>query len=136
MEASVVVGRYGVAPQDVIDVARRGARVVLGDDAREALKRGADVVAGLRDRAHQRARMPAESPAGVRQHRAAPVTDEQGRAERTFERDDAGADRRLGDVQLLGRGGEAAGLDDLQEGVGERDVHRCFNIDIIDMILQ
>ena len=50
MEASVVVGRNGVAPQDVIDVARRGARVVLGDDAREALKRGADVVAGLLDK--------------------------------------------------------------------------------------
>ncbi|WP_341251736.1 histidine ammonia-lyase [Euzebya pacifica] len=50
MEASVVVGRNGVAPQDVIDVARRGARVVLGDDAREALERGADVVAGLLDK--------------------------------------------------------------------------------------
>jgi histidine ammonia-lyase len=50
MEASVVVGRNGVAPQDVIDVARRGARVVLGDDAREALERGAEVVAGLLDK--------------------------------------------------------------------------------------
>ena len=49
MNATVTIGRHGLDRSSVVAVARHGARVTLGDDARAAIERGAAVVDRLVD---------------------------------------------------------------------------------------
>src|SRR4051794_41919770 len=49
MGTGVELGAHGLAADDVVAVARAGARVELGDEARAAMDASAAVVAGLVD---------------------------------------------------------------------------------------
>ncbi len=93
--------------------------------------RQADVGARLLGGEHEAFGVIEEAPAGGREARARAVAREQPRAELVFQAQNAGADGRLGQVQLPGGFEEAALRRDREEGFGLVDVHeRTFKSNI------
>jgi hypothetical protein len=83
--------------------------------------------------AHRGERVALELPAGGGELRAVARAHEQTAVELFLERADAGAHRRLRDVQARRRAVEVAGLRDLEKGPQVLDVHRSAStIDILD----
>lgn len=104
-------------------------------DARAVALRQADVGARLLGGEHEALGVIEEAPAGRCQARTRAVAREQARAELVFQAQDAGADSRLGQVQLLGSFKKAALGGDREEGFGLVDVHDLgLYIEDIDII--
>ena len=105
VQADVVAGGQAQAAADVLAQVLQGApgRLGLGQHLPGAWQQGA---------------------AGLGQHHLAAEPVEQARLQRLFQRGDALADRRLGQVQLAGGGREAAVLGHGHEGRQAGPVHR------------
>ena len=98
----------------------------LGEEPALLRVKTPDLFRAVLDGAHQRGGVTLELHPGRRQRGARLVADEQRAAQLAFERLDAGAHRRLTDMEPLGRVDEIAGRHHCQEGSGQFRVHAPF----------